>query len=232
MRALFSTLAVLMMLFVTGCSGGDPSPPEQPTAQGPAEPSPGAGSDGLPIDPDVGGAPGQEGATEAPQERSNSEPVLRIAGLPAGTERTVLTGETWCGAVATGTTPGDGVRLVVDGVRTDPAGLAAVDVACEGAPACLGATLDAGHTRCAVAVVPPRPPTTPVRAALDVRLECDTAQLCADYLAQVRPHFWWTIAPPAGTVGPEGPTGDGSTGDGTSSGEPPSPSPTVGEGGP
>jgi hypothetical protein len=234
-RGILGALAVLMMLFVTGCSGGDPSPPEQPTAQAPAEPSPGAGSDGLPIDPDAGGAPEQEGATEAPQERSNSGPVLDITGLPAGSpDPAVLVDGAWC-AVAS-TDPAEGVRMVVERIRTTPAG-SATSVTCGGEPACLGTTLAAERFRCAVAVVPQDPPA-PVLVAIDVRLECDTAQLCADYLARVGQDVWWSIGPPPEVVGPDGSTGDGTSGvepgpgDETTGGRQPSPSPTAGEGGP
>lgn len=236
MRALFSGLVLLMALLVAGCSGVDPSTPEQPASPAASDTSSGEGADEIPRDPDAGSAPQEEGATEAPQGRSDSGPALRIAGLPAGNpEAASVVGQTWCGAVRTDPTPAVGVRLVVERVRTDPAGLAAAGVACQGAPVCLGATLDADHAACAVAVVPPVPPT-PVRAALDVRLECDTAQLCRDYLARLTPNFWWTITPPPEAFG----TG---TGEGTSSLEPgtgtqpsdggePSQSPTTGEGGP
>ncbi|MEG3615373.1 hypothetical protein [Isoptericola haloaureus] len=187
-----ATALLLGALLVAGCTapvdddGASPAPSDTAVD----------GGTSAPLDPDVAGEPPLEGGEEPPLPPDDAGPTLTIVGLPAGGGAADLVDDAWCGAIAVGQAPPDGVDLVVTGLRTDPEGLETPALACQDVPPCLGTTLSQEQQLCAIAVVPP-PGADRVRAAVDVRLDCAEVAACEEYRASVTPGFWWELDRPA-----------------------------------
>ncbi|WP_278235767.1 hypothetical protein [Isoptericola sp. AK164] len=186
-----ATALLLGALLVAGCTAPVDDDGASPTPSDTAV----DGGTSAPLDPDVAGEPPLEGGEEPPLPPDDAGPTLTIVGLPAGGGAAGLVDDAWCGAIAVGQAPPDGVELEVTGLRTDPGGLETPALACQDVPACLGSTLSQEQHLCAVAVVPP-PGADQVRVAVDVRLECAEVTACEEYRASVTPGFWWVLDRP------------------------------------
>lgn len=187
-----------MAASVAACSLGPPAAPDDADpGTAAAEPSPGT-SDGIAVDPDAAPEPEADDGEEPAAPRADGRPALPpLAELDAGGDPSsvVAVDEAWCAVVQPAATPDPGVWVEVYEVESDPG--RAVEVTCGGAASCVGATLTHATPACAIAVVPPTPGTESVSTALNVRISCDSEELCEDYRARVTTGTRWVMPSPA-----------------------------------
>lgn len=209
----------------TDTTSGLPATPPAPTGPGasgePSTEGPGDGdrADEGPATEEPGGSPRVEGRddVEPPAAGGDGRVAIELAGLPVGGGQTFDVDGTWCQVLFWGSALGPGVGFSVTSIAIGDPGGTLRDFGCEGAPPCVGATIDADHGGCAVAVTPTDPTVDLVRVRLAGVLRCPDQATC-DALVPAR-ESWAAITPPPGWGSTESDDGTGGPGDGGGSGD-------------